>query len=42
MPAGHKQDGIYTRKERMICAPESQHLFNRKVTFCVIKMQRIT
>lgn len=26
----------------MICAPESQHSFNGKVTSCVIKMQRIT
>lgn len=26
----------------MACAPESQHSFNVKVTFCLIKMQRIT
>lgn len=44
MPAGHEQEEgkKIVSLSQMICAPGSQHSFNGKVTFCLIKMQRKT
>lgn len=49
MPAGHEQEGICSRQKKnknslaqTNCAPESQHSFNGKVTFWLIRMQRIS
>lgn len=48
LPAGHEQEGLWSRKKKncflsqMHCTPKSQHSFNGKATFCLIRMQRIS